>query len=126
LVSQVVKAFAASFVSPPPAQADDAKDAEIGYLKIEMEGVENAKEEIGRLLGLTEEFRWKRISAAIHEQKRLIRELVAALGKIEATPAWGAPDRWDPTPSEVRQLARTALAKAKASGFSVRTEGEQG
>src|SRR6478735_7905255 len=53
----------------------------------------------------------------------LIREMVAALGKIEATPAWGAPDRWDPTPSEVRQLARTALAKAKASGFSVRTEG---
>src|SRR6478736_2678840 len=55
------------------------RDAEIEHLKLEMDGVDNAKEEIGRLLGLTEEFRWKRISAAIHEQKRLIRELVAAL-----------------------------------------------
>src|SRR6478752_6526198 len=50
---------------PPPAQADEGKDAEIEHLKLEMDGVDNAKEEIGRLLGLTEEFRWKRISAAI-------------------------------------------------------------
>jgi hypothetical protein len=47
----------------------------------------------------------------------LIRELVAALGEIEAAPAWGAPDRWEPTPFEVRQLARDILAKAKAEGF---------
>src|SRR6478752_4182689 len=64
---------------PPPAQADDGRDAEIEHLKLEMDGVDNAKEEIGRLLGLTEEFRWKRISAAIHEQKRLIRELEQAV-----------------------------------------------
>ena len=76
--------------------------AEIEHLKLEMDGVDNAKEEIGRLLGLTEEFRWKRISAAIHEQKRLIRELVAALAAV------GDQNTYD---------ARRVLAKAKAMGF---------
>lgn len=38
--------------------------------------------------------------------------LLDALQRIEATPAWGAPDRWETTPAEVRQLAREAIAKA--------------
>lgn len=94
---------------PPPAQADDGKDAEIGYLKIEMEGVENAKEEIGRLLGLTEEFRWKRISAAIHEQKRLIRELVSVLNRTHRHVAGRNPPLCD------EMFA--ALQKARAIGI---------
>jgi len=32
-----------------------------------------------------------------------------ALQKIESAPAWGYPDKWETTPAEVRQLARTAL-----------------
>jgi hypothetical protein len=36
-------------------------------------------------------------------------QAVEALDKIEATPAWGAPERWETTPAEVRQLARTTL-----------------
>jgi hypothetical protein len=32
-----------------------------------------------------------------------------ALRKIEAAPAWGAPERWETTPAEVRHLAREAL-----------------
>jgi hypothetical protein len=77
------------------------KNAEIEHLKLEMDGVDNAKEEIGRLLGLTEDFRWKRISAAIHEQKRLIRELVAVLAYY----------------ADQDEQARDALTKAKAAGF---------
>ena len=111
---------------PPPAQADDGKDAEIEHLKLEMDGVDNAKEEIGRLLGLTEEFRWKRISAAIHEQKRLIRELVAALKpfaeeepeheEISEDNELVAPRWLDATYGQYR-AARAVLAKAKAVGF---------
>ena len=86
------------------------RDAEIEHLKLEMDGVDNAKEEIGRLLGLTEEFRWKRISAAIHEQKRLIRELVAAL-------AWTNQLNWAEQTMAPSNLVSAALAKAKAQGF---------
>jgi hypothetical protein len=32
-----------------------------------------------------------------------------ALEKIASAPAWGAPERWETTPTEVRQLARTTL-----------------
>lgn len=38
--------------------------------------------------------------------------LLEALKRIEAAPAWGAPDRWETTPAEVRELAREAIAKA--------------
>ena len=39
-----------------------------------------------------------------------IEALEAALRKIADAPAWGAPDRWETTPAEVRWLARAALA----------------
>lgn len=81
------------------------RDAEIEHLKLEMDGVDNAKEEIGRLLGLTEEFRWKRISAAIHEQKRLIRELVVALTEFLEFGEYAY------------SHGREALAKAKEQGY---------
>lgn len=35
-----------------------------------------------------------------------------ALRLIADAPAWGAPERWETTPAEVRQLARAAIAKA--------------
>ena len=38
-----------------------------------------------------------------------IERLREALEKIEKAPAWGAPDRWETTPAEVRQIARAAL-----------------
>lgn len=41
-----------------------------------------------------------------------IAKLREALEKIEKAPAWGAPDKWEPTPAEVRQLAREALKEA--------------
>lgn len=39
-------------------------------------------------------------------------DMLEALQRIANAPAWGAPDRWEATPSEVRQLARAAAAKA--------------
>ena len=46
-----------------------------------------------------------------HEAPLLARiaELEAALRQIERAPAWGAPDRWETTPAEVRTLARAAI-----------------
>ena len=38
-----------------------------------------------------------------------IERLRAVLSKIEKAPAWGAPEKWETTPAEVRQLARAAL-----------------
>ena len=38
-----------------------------------------------------------------------IERLREALQRIADAPAWGAPDRWETTPAEVRQLARAAL-----------------
>jgi hypothetical protein len=38
-----------------------------------------------------------------------IEQLEAALQTIADAPAWGAPDRWETTPSEVREIARAAL-----------------
>lgn len=35
----------------------------------------------------------------------------AALEKIASAPAWGAPESWETTPAEVRQLARDALSQ---------------
>lgn len=40
-------------------------------------------------------------------------DMLAALEAIERAPAWGAPERWEVTPAEVRQLSRAAIAKAK-------------
>lgn len=37
--------------------------------------------------------------------------LEGALQEIERAPAWGYPERWETTPSEVRQLARAALTE---------------
>lgn len=36
-------------------------------------------------------------------------EIQDALQRIEAAPAWGAPDKWETTPAEVRLLARDRL-----------------
>lgn len=41
-----------------------------------------------------------------------VAELEAGLRKIADAPAWGAPDRWEITPFEVRQLARALLKGA--------------
>lgn len=52
------------------------------------------------------------LPALTAERDRLAGEVAAmreALQKIEATPAWGHPERFDVTPAEVRQLARAAL-----------------
>ena len=38
-----------------------------------------------------------------------IEALEAALREIADAPAWGAPDRWETTPFEVRERARAAL-----------------
>lgn len=38
--------------------------------------------------------------------------LLEALRRIADAPAWGAPDRWETTPDEVRQLARKAISLA--------------
>lgn len=43
-------------------------------------------------------------------------DLLAALEKIEKAPAWGAPERWETTPAEVRQIARAAILKATGGG----------
>ncbi len=39
---------------------------------------------------------------------RVNQRMHDALDKIERTPAWGYPDKWETTPAEVRQLARSA------------------
>lgn len=38
-----------------------------------------------------------------------IERLRSVLSKIERVPAWGAPDKLETTPAEVRQLARAAM-----------------
>jgi hypothetical protein len=88
------------------------RDAEIEHLKLEMDGVDNAKEEIGRLLGLTEEFRWKRISAAIHEQKRLIRELEQAVAFADDNRTFQI-ERAEKAEALIRELV-AALDQARA------------
>jgi FtsZ-binding cell division protein ZapB len=45
----------------------------------------------------------------LNEALARIEALEKALRKIADAPAWGAPDRWETTPFEVRQLARAAL-----------------
>jgi hypothetical protein len=48
-----------------------------------------------------------------HRTNSLAAELAKAreaLERIAKAPAWGAPDRWETTPAEVRQLARAALS----------------
>jgi hypothetical protein len=42
-----------------------------------------------------------------------VSEIKAGIQKIADAPAWGAPDRWEQTPTEVRQLARRLLAKLR-------------
>ncbi len=59
------------------------------------------------------------LAAVTAERDEAIRQrdqAVEALSKIEATPAWGYPDRWEVTPSEVRQLARATLAAIRKEG----------
>lgn len=46
--------------------------------------------------------------AALREENENFRR---SLAMIANTPAWGAPDKWETTPAEVRQLARNAIAK---------------
>lgn len=48
---------------------------------------------------------------ALDETISAYETLRDALEKIADAPAWGAPERWETTPAEVRQLARTALGK---------------
>lgn len=45
-----------------------------------------------------------------------VEEMRGALEQIADAPAWGAPDRWETTPAEVRQLARQALALPRGEG----------
>lgn len=64
-------------------------------------------------LRLTPDCDVRQISDNCVEAADAIEALVEALELIERTPAWGAPERWEATPAEVRMLARTALAKAR-------------
>lgn len=51
------------------------------------------------------------------DREGLLEEAREALDKIAKAPAWGAPERWETTPAEVRQLARSVVEKiAKGSG----------
>lgn len=53
--------------------------------------------------------------------------LLEALQRIEAAPAWGAPERWETTPAELRQFARDAIAKAlNAAAAAPTTEADLG
>lgn len=48
--------------------------------------------------------------AALREENERLKK---ALEKIASTPAWGCPERWETTPAEVRQLARSVLNESK-------------
>lgn len=51
------------------------------------------------------------------DREGLLEEARATLDKIANAPAWGAPERWETTPAEVRQLARSVVEKiAKGAG----------
>lgn len=53
-------------------------------------------------------------------------DLLAALRRIADAPAWGAPERWETTPAEVRQLARAAIAKALTGQSEAMQHGNSG
>ena len=71
------------------------------------------KRQFGRCPFVGVECEYVTISDRIEALEVLLKEAGEALGKIERTPAWGYPDKWETTPAEVRQLARDALAKIK-------------
>jgi hypothetical protein len=54
-----------------------------------------------------------RSKLSIHELRLIIQhaqhDMRAALKQIADSPAWGAPDRWENTPAEVRWLARDTI-----------------
>jgi len=54
-------------------------------------------------------FEHRQAAATLTRMEAEVGRLRAALEKIEKAPAWGAPDFWQVTPSDVRQLARAAL-----------------
>jgi len=50
-----------------------------------------------------------KLETELEEARAQIAAKDAALRKIADAPAWGAPDKWETTPAEVRHLARAAL-----------------
>jgi hypothetical protein len=52
-------------------------------------------------------------SNIIESQASLICEAIEVLGRIATAPAWGAPECFEPTPTEVRRLAQDTYAKLK-------------
>jgi hypothetical protein len=79
------------------------------YRRDHLEALQQRVEELEQMVATL--LAAKRIVGAEAEaRERVLRE---ALERIEKAPAWGAPDRWETTPFEVRQLARAALSAHK-------------
>ena len=55
------------------------------------------------------------VETALALEKRLKRA-EEALRKIADAPAWGAPDRWETTPTEVRRLAAAYFSNPAGEG----------
>lgn len=54
-----------------------------------------------------------RAAAALDQLLNERDDCVAVLKRIAHAPAWGAPERWENTPAEVRLLARGAYTSAQ-------------
>ena len=88
-----------SALTTPPADADLKAENERlqEQLSACMEMVDPSAMELGT---------YKARAFAAEAREQTLRE---ALQKIADAPAWGYPERWEATPSEVRHLARAAL-----------------
>ena len=51
------------------------------------------------------------LKARAESAEAKLAEAVKVMEQIATAPAWGAPERWETTPAEVRQLARKTLRK---------------
>jgi len=105
------------------------EQADVTYSQTEAERVEHKNARYSAEAKLIGENR--RFSVLIESKDETIRQLneevkflrpklseaVKVMEQIANVPAWGAPERWETTPAEVRQLARSVLNQiAKGDG----------
>lgn len=108
-------------VGASPAASKDAPTDE--EAKRAMDWAEAMRSDSQSVRGYNEDPEWAiqtlaahvaTLTAKLEAERAKVAVADETLHAIAAAPAWGAPERWEPTPSEVRALARQTLAKLRA------------